>query len=192
MCEQLARPIEGHAVAISQAAGEQLDEAAINVGADDRPARGFDPRRVSVRVFVLGRAEVAFIDVVQRAGRFRLFLDLGMITEHDVKQTVGAQSDRVRAVLGGFGGEFQKRFDGVRLVIAVFVGQAIQTLPVRPAADGVHLAVERQQALGIGHFVGKNFRLVVLAVMLAVANKQDSDFFSRGKNLPEFIERHRQ
>jgi hypothetical protein len=155
-----------------------FDEATVDVGPDNRSARRFDARGVAMRIFILRRQQIAFVNVVQRTRRLRGFVHLCVVAEDDVDQAVGTKRHGVRTVLRGIARELQQRIDRINMMISIGIADSIQPQPIGAFADRKHLTVERAHALHALDFVGQQFRFIRPAVMVGVANEENSLIFA--------------
>ncbi len=188
--EQLALAIESDVVGVAEAAGEDLHEAAVDVGADHGPAGRLDADGVSAGVLVLRLHQVAFVIVVVRAVGIGRVLDEGVISQHQVDQPVGTQSRRVRPMLAHAPLEGKQHFYGVRLAVLVVVGQAIEGRSVGSVAHREHLAVERQDALAVFQLVAVGRDGFGDAVAILVDDQQERAALARGEDFAELVEGH--
>ena len=185
--EQFAVAIEGVVVGIAEAADEQLDEAAVGVGANDRAAGALIPTAWPLASSIFGRDQLAVVVMMVRAGRRDRPFDERMIADHDVDQPVGAEHRRVRSMLAHAAFELDEHVNLLGLAIAVGIGEPIERGAGGSVADGEHVLAERQNALAVLHEVAERRDRLELAVMVFVLNRQQRTLLREAMMSPDSL-----
>ena len=190
MHEQLAVIAESQVVRIAKAAADDLHAAPFGIGADDGAAGSFDADGVTGGIFIAGRHKVPFVIIAVRAGGIDLPVNLGVVAQQDVNQSVGAEDQAMSTMLERFALEFDERAHLFELPFLVQFGEAVKARSIGPFTSDEHIAVEGQNSLAILDFVAVRLDLVRDAVVIAVIDQQQRTPFLGGEDVPEFVEGH--
>ncbi len=179
MNEQFAVGAEGQVIDIPQAAGKQLDGFPVQVGPDDHPSRCLAPGGMTARILVTRAHQIAFVVPAVRTRRRIRFDRRGVVSNHDVDQSVRAECQAVRTMLAHLSFKIEEEPASFQFAVMILIRETIESIAFGTVPRHVDLTVKRQNALHVLHCFAVLVHLVHDAILVCIDYQQQGTSFAR-------------